>query len=131
VVISVFRQPQRTASVSSGIVLSHEQIKARRGFTAPARRRSASHAWTPENDMAGDPGTRLSDLAAAIPPDCRIAQGCSARAGGCSDPDCGKPAILRRISHNRAAPAPPKWSGSNDGKFWELPGRGAFKCSSL
>jgi hypothetical protein len=61
---------------SSGIVLSHELIKARRGFTPPARRRSASHSWTPENDMAGDPGTRLSDLAAAaIPPDCRIAQG--------------------------------------------------------
>src|SRR5580704_12316836 len=62
--------------------------------TPPARRRSASHSWTPESDMADDRGTRLSDLAAAIPPDCRMAQGCSARAGGWSDPVCGKPAIL-------------------------------------
>src|SRR5580704_12316837 len=37
-VISMFRQPQRAASASSGIVLSHEQIKARRGFTPPVRR---------------------------------------------------------------------------------------------
>jgi hypothetical protein len=81
--------------------------------------------------MAGDPGTRLSDLAAAIPPDCRMAQGCSARAGGWSDPVCGKPAILRRISHNRAAPAPPKWSGSNEGSSGSVQVEELFKCSSL